>query len=98
MSRKWHRFIIVGCRISNAKRSTISNPLQKISSKQYFDQVLTSCQLSIKSDSSQLESSSSTSNAFRKQILHATVYESHGTICLMKFSKLYRHILHLIIS
>ena len=92
MSCKWHRFIIAACKISNTKRSTISNPLQTISLKRYFDQVPKSCYISIKSDSSQLESSSSTSNAFHKQILHATVYESHGTICLMKFSKLYRYI------
>ena len=93
MSRKWHRFIIVGCRISHTKRSTICNPLHKISSKRYFDQVPRYSTTSIKSDSPQLEGSSSTSNDFSKQILHATAYESHGTICWLKFIKLPRHII-----
>ena len=93
MSRKWHRFIIVGCRISNKKPSTIINTVRKLPSKVYFDHIARSCHIDIESNSPQSEGSSPTSNAFRNKILHVTADESHGIICMVKFSKLSKHIL-----
>ena len=93
MSRKWHRFIIAGSRISNKKPSTIINTVRKLPSKLYFDHIARSCHIDIESNSPQSERSAPTSNAFRNKILHVTAYESHGIICMVKFSKLSEHIL-----
>ena len=89
MSRKWHTFIITKCGISNTKLSTNPTPVQKFPLKRYLDPPARLCHTESKKDSHQLEGSSSKSNVFHNKILHATAYESHGIICLVKLNQLY---------